>query len=283
MSISASAVLVDLSISVWAGRKLDKKVSQEVDSAKNTKTRAGNYHKQLLAGSKELANIASIGAAARIWHYSRTMPWSDSGTRLLPTSAFMDYKAELAQYMQQFDLAVKDFLDSYAVQVSAAAFTMGDLFDRNEYPDVNDIANKFKFVYTISPVPEAGDFRVDVTSNAMMELASSYRQAYEQRTQAAMADVWNRVFSAAEHLVSRLSVDEDGKKAVFKESTIEGMYELIGLLNHLNVTKDAKLDAMRTQLEQAMLGTTAEDLRKDDYLREKVREGVADILDKFRL
>jgi len=283
MSISASAVLVDLSISVWAGRKLDKKVSQEVDSAKNTKTRAGNYHKQLLAGSKELATIASIGAAARIWHYSRTMPWSDSGTRLLPTSAFMEYKAELAQYMQQFDLAVKDFLDSYAVQVSAAAFTMGDLFDRNEYPDVNDIANKFKFVYTISPVPEAGDFRVDVTSNAMMELASSYRQAYEQRTQAAMADVWNRVFSAAEHLVSRLSVDEDGKKAVFKESTIEGMYELIGLLNHLNVTKDAKLDAMRTQLEQAMLGTTAEDLRKDDYLREKVREGVADILDKFRL
>ena len=35
--ISSSAMLVDLSISVWTGRKLDKTVSAEVDASKNTK------------------------------------------------------------------------------------------------------------------------------------------------------------------------------------------------------------------------------------------------------
>jgi hypothetical protein len=43
--ISSSAMLVDVSISVWTARKLDKKVSAEVDVAKSTKTKAGNYHK----------------------------------------------------------------------------------------------------------------------------------------------------------------------------------------------------------------------------------------------
>ena len=45
-----SAVLVRLNISTWTGRKLDKRVSDEIDLSKNTKTRAGNYNKHLLAG-----------------------------------------------------------------------------------------------------------------------------------------------------------------------------------------------------------------------------------------
>ena len=55
--LSSSAVLVNLSLSVWSGRKLDKRVSQEVDEAKSTKTRAGNYHKNLLAGTEKLDAI----------------------------------------------------------------------------------------------------------------------------------------------------------------------------------------------------------------------------------
>ena len=40
--IQNSAMLVDLNISAWTGRKMDKKVSDEIDSAKHTKARAGN-------------------------------------------------------------------------------------------------------------------------------------------------------------------------------------------------------------------------------------------------
>ena len=42
--IQNSSMLVDLNISVWTGRKQDKKVSEEIDAAKSTKTKAGNYH-----------------------------------------------------------------------------------------------------------------------------------------------------------------------------------------------------------------------------------------------
>jgi len=38
--IQNSAMLVDLNISLWAARKMDKKVSQEIDSVKNTRSRS---------------------------------------------------------------------------------------------------------------------------------------------------------------------------------------------------------------------------------------------------
>ena len=50
ISIATSAVLIDLNISVWTARKLDKRVSKEIDINKGTTTNAGNYNKHLLAG-----------------------------------------------------------------------------------------------------------------------------------------------------------------------------------------------------------------------------------------
>jgi len=39
---------------------MDKQVSQEIDRDKATKTRAGNYHKNLLAGSGKLDEIVKL-------------------------------------------------------------------------------------------------------------------------------------------------------------------------------------------------------------------------------
>ena len=71
--IQNSAMLVDLNISVWTGRKMDKKVSDEIDASKNTKARAGNYHKKLLAGTQKLEQLQSarsIGVVYRVLQLS---------------------------------------------------------------------------------------------------------------------------------------------------------------------------------------------------------------------
>ena len=50
IGIATSAMLVELNVSCWTARKLDKQVSEEVDAVKKTRARGGNYHKNLLAG-----------------------------------------------------------------------------------------------------------------------------------------------------------------------------------------------------------------------------------------
>lgn len=69
IGISTSAVLVDLGISTWTARKLDKKVSEEIDVTKGTTARAGNYHKKLFAGDSILDEMNKFVTQVRTYHY----------------------------------------------------------------------------------------------------------------------------------------------------------------------------------------------------------------------
>ena len=281
--ISSSAMLVDLSLSVWTGRKLDKTVSAEVDASKNTKGKAGNYHKNLLAGSEKLAEIGKLSSAIRNWSYSQTSPWSDAGTRLLPSSLFFEYKAKLAEYEKMFTDKVTEFLAEYDVLVSKAAFQLGDLFNREDYPEVGKVASKFGMFYTFSPVPEAGDFRVDIGEAGMAELRDRYQSAYQQRIEASMKDVWERLHEALSKMSERFDYEEGETKKIFRDSLIDNARDLVGLLKHLNLTNDMQLESMRKKLEARLGGFTADDFREDEGLRISTRDAVNEMLKKFSI
>jgi hypothetical protein len=277
--ISSSAMLVDISISVWTARKLDKKVSEEVDSAKSTKTRAGNYHKNLLAGSSKLDDISKVATAVRNWHYKQSSPWSDSGTRLLPATLFINYKSELGQYEKMFHDAVESFLVEYDDLVTKSAFQLGDLFNRDDYPPVDKVRSKFGFNYSFSPVPESGDFRVDIGEQGMAELRGQYESAFKSRIETSMKDVWERVYTVLNHMSSKLDFTE-GKQKLF-DSMVDNAIELTDLLKHLNITGDQRLENLRKDLESAMNGVTCDDLRESDAIREHTKSKVDEMLSKF--
>jgi hypothetical protein len=278
--ISNSAMLVDLNISVWTGRKMDKKVSEEVDATKGTKARAGNYHKKLLAGSDKLEKIQKIVSAVRTWNYNNTLPWSDGGSRLLPMKNFFEYKAMLNNFEQQYQQAVDEFLQEYPQLVSTSAFTLGSLFDRNEYPDAENLRGKFGFKYVFFPVPDAGDFRIDVEEQAKAELQQQYKSYYETKLAEAMKDAWTRLHDTLKHLSERMDYTDENKKK-FWDSTITNATELCGLLSNLNVTNDPKLEEARQKLEKALAGVKPEDIRESEAIRSNVKSKVDEILNMF--
>lgn len=289
MTIQNSAMLIDLNISVWTGRKMDKKVSDEIDAAKNTKAKGGNYHKKLLAGTKKLEDLQKLVAAIRIWHYNQTLPWSDGGSRLLPMKNFFDYKATLADYERQYEDAVQDFLTVYPTLVSAAAFQLGDLFDADEYPPVESLTNKFRFKYVFLPVPDVGDFRIDVNEAGRQELQDQYEKFYNDKLGEAMGDVWERLHECVKHMSEKLAdakVPRETKEGpnytqIFRDSLVSNANELCDLLTKLNVTGDPKLELARKKLEEAVNGKCAEDLRKSDTLRMDTKAKVDEILSMF--
>ena len=88
-SIASSAVLIDLSISCWTGRKLDKRASNDVTAQNNAAKGVANVHKKLLGDCAELDAVQKFAANARNAHYAMTMPWSDLGLRLCPTKMYI--------------------------------------------------------------------------------------------------------------------------------------------------------------------------------------------------
>ena len=280
-SIASSAMLVNLSVGNWTARKLDRKVSEDVDRQNNTQGRAGNYHKNLLAGAHRLDMINKFVANTRNRHYHLTLPWADTGPRLLPMKRFFDYKAEADSWIAKYNEMKKEFLAEYPTMVSAAAFQLGSMFDRNEYPEAEQLDRKFYMEINFWPVPETGDFRVDCEMEIRNELNQSYRQLYDKQVATAMGDAWSRLHGVLKHMVDRLTDEEEGDRKIFQSSMIDKANELIDTLDSMNITNDTQLENARASLAAALAGISVKDLRESKAVRHDVRTQVEDILNKF--
>jgi hypothetical protein len=281
ISIASSAMLVELSISTWTARKLDKKVSTKVDLDRGAKTKVINANKNLMAGTGVLDTIVKYAANARAWHLSQTLPWTDNGSRLLPMSNFVEYKKQLGELEANYEALVDKFIVAYPNLVSAAAFQLGTLFDRNEYPDENTLKRKFKFTYSFFPVPTAGDFRIDINEEAKAEIMANCNSAYEDRLNNAMREAWSRLHECLSRMSERLTDNADGSRKIFRDSLVENGVELVSMLKHLNITQDPKLELARRELQSAIGAHDLDSLRDNSVAREVVKAKVDSILSKF--
>jgi hypothetical protein len=281
MAISNSAMLCTLNISIWTARKLDKKVSQDVDTANSTMTKAGNYHKNLLAGDDSLTKIQKIASEARTYHARYTSPWNDNGQRLLTTAYFLEYKRAMGDYEKRFWDEVDMFLPQYTLKISAAAFQLGKLFDRDEYPEEDKVRSKFSFGISFIPVPQSGDFRVDIQAEEVAELRRQYDEMYEYNIQKVNRDAWDRLYDTLTQLSFGLRTNDDGTKGKIYDSVYSSASELCELLRHLNINNDTQLEDMRQRLEDTIMGIDTKDIKQSDFMRSQIKKDVDAMLDKW--
>ena len=283
MSISSSAVLVELNISVWTANKLDKGATDSVLVSNSASSGSAQVRKNLMAGTDKRKKIADYAARARLYHNQTTLSWSDKGARLLPTSLFMDYKSNMNVYQSNMTTMIEDFYANYADLIDLAKHHMGALFNPYDYPSIEELRSKFGFRLVFSPLPEGGDFRLDIPKADMDELGEQYESAFNDRLKDAMREPWDKLHKNLVHISEKLTDiegDDDSKKR-YHDTLITNAQELCGLLTHLNITKDPLLESARRSLELTMLGVDIEDIKEHAEVRQSVKSKVDDILSKF--
>lgn len=284
-NIDTCAMLTEFNASVWTARKLDKSATEEIVTSKNAAAKdAARVNKSLLAGRSELEDIQSMIGRARSFVYDNTLPWSDSGLRLLPTINFERFAAKMNAFEEEFAMMVQAFVDIYPTLITAQAMALGDMFKRDDFPTQNAIMTKFAFRVNYLPVPTAGDFRVDVGNAAMDDIKAKLERIAQERVDAAMQDVRARLGDHLKRMSDRLTTDYvegEAKARRFHDSLVDGALELCDITKSLNVVNDLDLEAARKALEVALCGVDPKDLRKDEGLREDTKKAVDDILSKF--
>jgi hypothetical protein len=216
--------------------------------------------------------------------YDNTLPWSDSGLRLLPTINFEKFATKMNELEQEFEDLVKNFVTIYPTLITAQAMALGDMFKRDDYPTANEIMTKFSFRVNYMPVPTAGDFRIDVGNAAMDDIKAKLQRLADERVEQAMADVRKRLGDHLKRMSDRLTTDYvagEAKPRKFHDSLVEGALELCDMTKALNVTGDTDLESTRSQLEQLLCNVTPTELRKNAAVRDDVKKNVDAILDKF--
>jgi hypothetical protein len=280
MSISASAVLVELNISVWPASKIDREITNQVNASASAHKDASQTKKNLFAGTSLRADIEKFAARVRLYNNQHTLPWADKGERMLPTKLFMEYKQTMNGYERTFEMLCDNFFDQYETLVQEAKTNLGAMYKAEDYPDLTEVRSKFSFRRSVKPLPEAGDFRLDVPANDLEEMKQAYEAQYAEKLADAMRTPWERLHEVLLGMSKKLEDSGDAKKR-YHDSLLSNPLELCELLTKLNVTNDPKLEDARRQVELAMLGADIDGVKDDPTVRENLKSKVDAILGKF--
>jgi hypothetical protein len=286
ISLATSAVLVSAEVSVWSATKQDRVISNEVTTAKKADHSAGRYVKNLLADDPTHKQLLNYRQTVYNWLRRSTYDWSGS-LRLLPVINLPKFKAEFHHHEKSY-FALRDaFLDRYPTIVSNMAFKQGDMFDRSEYPSVDQIKDKFRIRLYVAEVPTS-DYRCAIAEDLAEDLKLTYqKQINDEIVPQVMADISNQFMEVMESIShccghDEVSTSADGevktKKRKIYEGTIEKARSLCDTFRSFNLTNDADLAKASESLKNVLNGVDADLLRESDAVRESVKSGVDDIL-----
>lgn len=270
------AMIVRLSISQWSARKYDTSVSVETAMRYDADPDSGRWNKLLIA-REAIQAITQVVNAARSFHYENTLPWDDGGGRILPSKNFLPYSRKMREFKRLFQTAVNDFISNYETYRKKAKQRLNGMFNQTDYPLKAEIAEKFQFQTEIEPIPKSGDFRVRIQTREAERIKKQIEDRLQKRTEEATKDLFLRLSTVVGRFADKMST----KDAIFRDSLVENVAELINLLPKLNVADDPELEKIRAETKKKLCAFEPETLRKSKEVRSKAAEDANAILNKM--
>lgn len=277
MGIESRAMLAKLTIGQKSFQKKDRRISNEVATQYGATADAGDYVKNLLPNARqELKRIQKIASKARIEHNKRTAPWLDNGRRILASGMYFEYIEVMRDYTTQFMDARNAFLDRYGEVCDTAPAFLKGLWDGDEYPSVEAVANSFYMDVNILPIPTGKDFRIDIGEAETEKIRNEINTEVEKAYRAAMRDLWNRLYAVVNELATAMRSDKS-----FKDTKIGNIIELVNMLPKMNMDNDPNLEEMRREVEKKICGYDPQTLRNSDKARQDAAKAADSILKKM--
>lgn len=271
MSISNKALLVNLSISCWLGKRIDHQATGTVETSHKTDKRVGSYTKKLLPGAKELDNIQTLAGALRVFFYRNTLPWATDGSRIISSKNYMEFTEQFRAKKAEFDNAVLEFLTAYPILREQAKVKLGELYQEFEYP--NNLQHYFGCKISFMPVPDISDFRVELTE----EEKQTFLDSMDKVEKDALKECWERLSEVVSKARDRLL----DPSAVFRNSLIYNVHETCDLISRLNVTENKNLETVCREAETLALNISPDKCRENNAAREEAAAALAAISDRM--
>jgi hypothetical protein len=262
--IQKKAVIVRFNVSSYTARKQDKAVQARVEREAGAKVDTVNVSKRLIG--KDAKAYKDVEQKARAYHYEVTLPFGDNGDRLLPVALVPQYTAKMDGYKVEFERAAQEFCREFPQLVTAAMMELGDLWRRDDFPNTWAISSKFNFSFAFSPVPESGHLIIDAAQEVVEDMRRSISESVVNLERQAIRSIHERLFYTLAALFERVSKSD----AIFRDSLIGNMQEVVELSGALNFAGDEKLENYRARLAEMLQGIEPETLRESRRIREQV-------------
>lgn len=274
-SLATKALLVQLTISQWAARKLDKRATSETNFTNNADQSAGRYNKSLLPNAASLKAVQTKSAEIRTWFYAQTLAWGVEGTMLLPSKNYMQFMRDYDQHKTEWETLVDNFLVDYYQAQQNAQNLLGSLYRADDYPSTDQVKKKFGINLVVLPVPST-DFRVQVGETERRIIVEGVESRLREANDTAMRDLWSRLYG----VVSKLAGTLQQPDKIFRDSLVENVREACAILPGLNLSDDPTFTNMTEQVKN-LLRSTPSTLRENPTARQDTATQAQSIMDQM--
>jgi len=199
-----------------------------------------------------------------------SLPWMP-GVGILKVSGFERLSSRINRLKEAFEAEVEEFVREYDEAVEQARAALGELFNPEDYPTAEQARKKFRFNFSVMPLPDTSDWRLNVDPDLMQRIREDAEAEVLRQTSDAMADAFERIRKAVSAMHERLSNPE----AIFRDSLVGNIRELCDVLPSLNLLDDPRLNKLVDDMRQQLAAHEPQELRDDPALRQSVADAAA--------
>ena len=280
MSLHEKAVLVTLSLSRFGLNRREDEEARAVARRHAADSASVSVVKRILHGAAGYDAIRKFDGQLGEWNRRHSLPWSDAGTRLLPTLGYADYMERVRQSRAEREGLVRTFLDSYDAQIQADRARLGTMFRASDYPDRCTVRERFAFRLDMTPVPDGRDFRISVSREEMLAMTAGVDERIKAAEEKARLDLFHRLAGPLSDMAEKLG---SGRDLTLQTTNplIENLTAILDLIPRLNITGDPKIEEFRRLALEKLASITPTTLRDNDLVRAVAANRAQEILESM--
>ncbi len=267
--LSRTYAAVRLSIE-WMGitRCLTALQKEELGTRQTVDVRMITASRKILDQSHPvMRKISGIRNQIRRTWMDSTLPYVESGIRLLPRPDLRRFHEQMCQHKVTLQEANRELQERYDQLREDARGRLGSLYDPADYPtSVNGLFDLHWFIMEIQPPQYLMRLDPELYRTEQARVQEKFREAAELAEQAFLTEFAGLV----EHLTERLTAGENGERKVFRDSAVTNLLDFMDRFKHLNVGSNPDLDRLVEQTRQMIQGSPPQSLRDQSGLRQTI-------------
>lgn len=257
-----------------------KKVEEE-NHAQSGVAKVSVYYFQQQQGKTLIDGLSELKAHFNFWkkqHERLTIPWLGSA-RFLAGAIVQQYISMRSDMERIAPEKAAEFYGVHQDWENTAPQRMGSLYDRADFPSLDDCRERIRWENLLTPLPEAQQWqRVALINPNYADMEARHAEAVNRARESAKAEVWNDLIGNVQHIVDTLSKD---RPRIF-ETLISNLNSIVDKIPAYSpLFNDPNLDRFANETRSALSLINVDDLRQDPDLRARTVAQARDLLTSF--
>lgn len=287
--LADKAMIARLRMSKWEGHKYDGVLSRELTSAHGAESGTARVNK-LIVPKDSIQPVITKFSEVYTYHRTVTLPWFDTGERVLPAQLYLEYSQEIKHRTVEAFKAVGEFVDRYPAILHDAKRRLNGMYRESDFPSVDTLSRLYSIDVAFLPIP-VSDIRVaGVDADELARINADKEQEIQRAVEGATGECWRRIYDSVSRMHERLNAygtetvtGKDGRKTEkvvgkFHDTLVTNLRDLAGLLPRLNFTGDEGLTRMTDRLVNELCKHGPDTLRESTAVREVTAKRAGNIL-----